>query len=196
MNTPITLKFFKKIELFQELTFQNKLFKRSLLDPDKTHSTKSTWEVEKKVLYWTRWGHKHLGSPLTFQRFHTKEDLQDMKLTEKEAETAGLEEFMRNLMRRGFAEKYANNDNFAGVYITERGLLFGALVYEIYKPKLIRNQNLWRLYKNNSNAETYLSKKYIYWFYELVILLGWLVFAAAAILAFWALIDKIIGVLK
>lgn len=194
MNTPITSKFFKKIELYQELVFQDRLFKKSLKDPDQTHQTKSTWEVEKKVLYWTRWGHKHLGSPLVTNRFKTDYDLQDMKLTQKEAEVAGIRELMQNLVQRGFA-KYVDEQKRedAGILISDKGLLAGALVYEIYKPKLITKQRIWNKYKGAFSSETFLSHKFRHWFYGFIIAIGWLVFAAAVVLVLWSLGEKISG---
>lgn len=183
MNTPITSNFFKKIELHQELFFQDRLFKQSLKDPDLTHHTNSTWEVEKKVLYWTRWGHKHLGSPIVRQRFKQDRDLRDLKMSAKEARVAGIDKTLRNLVQRGYA-KYEDPDKkeISGILFSDRGLLMGAVVYETYKPKLITRQKLWKIYKSKSAAETFLSRKSWYWFYRLIIVIGWIIFASGAFL--------------
>lgn len=55
MELPFTIKFFKKLEYFQDL---------NRLDIKDKCQKNGTWEVEKKILRWTYWGHKHLGSPL------------------------------------------------------------------------------------------------------------------------------------
>lgn len=177
MNTPITSNFFKKIELYQELTFQDNLFKKSLLEPDQTHYTNSTWIVEKKILYWSRWGHKHLGSPIVIGRFYNDSDLSDMKLTKKEMKVAGIRESMQNLVQRGYAcyfDKEKKED--LGILLSGRGLLMGAVIYEISKPEAIDAQHLWEKYKLIYSADTYLKRKYRYWFYKLIIAVGWLAF--------------------
>ncbi|MCD6194727.1 hypothetical protein J7K05_00770 [bacterium] len=55
MNLPFTIKFYKKLELFQTL---------QQLNAQADHQKESLWPIEKRILRWTYWGHKHLGSPI------------------------------------------------------------------------------------------------------------------------------------
>lgn len=179
MNTPITSSFFKKLEIFQELVFQDKLFKQFLQDMASSEPINSTWEVEKKLLYWSRWGHKHLGSPIVPNRLKNPKDLQDLQITENEARVAGINETLRNLVQRGYA-KFEKPDakEQDGILITERGLLVGSVIYEIYRPQLITGQDRWKRYMNKSKAATFLGRSWKYWWYWLVIISGWFVFTA------------------
>lgn len=64
MNSPITLKFFRKIEYFQTMNHIN-----GLALAQKSGKTKNTWSIEKKILRWTYRWHKHLGSPILIHHF-------------------------------------------------------------------------------------------------------------------------------
>ncbi|EKD56929.1 MAG: hypothetical protein ACD_58C00042G0006 [uncultured bacterium] len=64
MELPFTIKFFKKLEYYQDLKRLDKIASKQ-----KAGKTKNTWDIEKKVLRWTYSGHKHLGSPILIQHF-------------------------------------------------------------------------------------------------------------------------------
>lgn len=179
MNTPITSNFFKKIELYQEMVSQDRLFKHSLKNLNLKDPTYSTWVVEKKILYWTRWGHKHLGSPIDRSRLTNQKDLQDLMITPEEAKVAGRKDTIQNLVQRGLAE-YADN-NKKGVLFTEKGLLMGSVVYETHRPKLITWQKFWKSYRAKFSSEIFLRHRLSYWIYRTIIIAGWTVFISAVI---------------
>jgi hypothetical protein len=120
-----------------------------------------------------------------------------MKLTKKEMKVAGIRESMQNLVQRDYANYVdESKKEDSGILISAKGLLMGAVVYETSRPKLINKQNLWEKYKVVYSADTYLGQGFLYWFYKLIIIVGWFVFAAAVILVFWSLGEKINGVIK
>ena len=176
MNLPFTLKFFKKIELFQDLEAQDKLFKYTTEIPDNTHATLSTWEAEKKVLYWSRWGHKHLGSPLVIHRFEHQPDLEDLGMTMREVEKAGLRESMRNLVERGFArfDDPKQKEN-GGILLTREGLLMGELIYETHRLEKIGKGGFWETYSKTHEAQHHLGRTWKYYLYKVTVSLGWVV---------------------
>ena len=114
MESPIQLKFFKKLELYQELKSQNK----------KAFNRDEVWPIEKEILKWTRWNHHHLGTPLTneFILFHgngvvsqnVRHDLDSIHVA------------MRNLIAR----KYATGSH-ASIAITAEGLLMGEVIDDV-----------------------------------------------------------------
>lgn len=174
MTLPFTLKFFKKIELFQDLQILNGVFERAVRRRDEVHETKSTWEVEKKVLYWSWWGHMHLGSPLVVRRFQNEEDLKDLKITRKEAEVAGIREFMRNLVERGFARYESPNEKeSSGIILTRKGRLMGEVIYEVYRLKRIEQEPFWRIYEEVYGADHYLKETWKFWLYKAIVWIGW-----------------------
>lgn len=201
MNTPITANFFRKIELYQEIVALNKIFGDTVWDLE--DGSKNTWEIEKKVLLWTRSKHKHLGSSLKAEDFqdNNMDKLKGCRLTKEEVEdkSGGGQYWLKNLVQRGFAKmKIDENGKEDGILIDEKGLLMGAVLYDIYKPKRIKDQKLWRqkfwkTYGTKYNATHFLAKRYMFWVYKLAILVGWVVFISAAALVFWALIGKIKG---
>ena len=69
MELPFTIKFFKKLEYFQDL----KRMDRNALNQQRGNNL-NTWDIEKKVLRWLYPGHKHLGSPIFIQHFLTGDE--------------------------------------------------------------------------------------------------------------------------
>jgi hypothetical protein len=195
MNTPITASYFRKLALYQEAIALNKVFRKAVCDLD--GGSKDTWEIEKKALYWTRWGHKHLGSAITVEEFkdNASKRLKEFGLTEEEVQdkSGGGQYWSRNLAERGFADLEGR-----GIRMSERGRLMGAVLYDVYRLKCIDDQRLWhkkfwRSYGKKYGATHFLAKRYLYWVYRLFIVFGWTLFLVAAVLVFWALVDRING---
>ncbi|MFA6304190.1 MAG: hypothetical protein WCV73_03680 [Patescibacteria group bacterium] len=69
MDLPFSLRFLKKIELFQVLKKLDKQFKRQL---EINNGTVPLWMGEKKFLYWSYLQHKHLGSPIMIDAIRSK----------------------------------------------------------------------------------------------------------------------------
>lgn len=199
----IKLNIFKKLEYFLVLEKLNDQFNaqfKILLGSDTDNNGKllgtfPTWEVEKKILFWTYAYHKHLGTPLIsriflnleewyrsetikhyknyqpkvdeyrkksvediekeisqiFIDYHEKSQintvvkpdeiegkgydcLSDFFLTQNEIKNAGIEESLRNLVMRGFAE-----EKDPGSFIISReGLAYGELLWYLYMPEFDR----------------------------------------------------------
>ena len=127
MELPIQLKFFKKIELYQDYKFEQK---KSL-----GGTRLKSWELEKKILKWTKEKHHHLGSPLSLERI--KKEI----LNEDHPETQNA---MSSLVARGYAGVYP--DSADAVYpicikINRAGLLMGEVIGELESSKfLIRSK--------------------------------------------------------
>jgi hypothetical protein len=195
----VTSSFFKKIEIYQEIVALNKAFRINLRQL--TDGSKNTWEIEKKVLFWTRLGHKHLGSALHAEEFtNESKRLKELHLTESEVEdkSGGGQYWLRNLAQRGFAyaEKDRSGSDGRGIIISQKGLLVGRVLNDIYKVKPItdqryKNKSFWNMYAEKYGATYFLAKSYKYWFYRVVIVSGWLTFVATAILIIWTIIDRI-----
>ena len=110
MELPIQLKFFRKIELYQEYKFEER----------KAADTRLVaWSIEKQILKWTVNNHHHLASPLTKDRIN-----RDMLDTKHSAE---LTHALYNLIQR----KYAEGDPEQGITITKEGLLIGEVINEV-----------------------------------------------------------------
>ena len=141
---PIKLKFFKKIELYQELNGQNK---------KAGYSTRLTdWQKEKKILKWTAVNHHHLGSEFSIERLYmifeeevnkVKEEFsevfrgwEDKNIQEtiinhlkEEKRVGSLKSAIENLKIRGYAREGDKLDFL--IIFTLEGLLMGEVIYEV-----------------------------------------------------------------
>src|SRR3990167_6042243 len=164
MNTPITANFFRKIELYQEVVSLNKIFHKSVWEFK--DGSKDTWEIEKKILYWSRHGHKHLGSTIEAKDFNAgSEKNKSCRLAYEEVfeKKGGGRFFLDNIERRGYAERRDRK-----FIINSKGLLMGAVLNDIYKLKRIDKQKFWHTkfwntYKTKYGAQHFLAKRYQYW---------------------------------
>ena len=111
MELPIQLKFFKKIELYQEYLSQERKIKIS-----KTHL--KAWENEKEILKWVRTNHHHLGSLLT------REDIKNRIFNTKDIPE--FKQTLQNLVQRNYAE-FRSED----IVTTQEGLLMAEVVYDL-----------------------------------------------------------------
>ncbi len=120
MELPIQIKFFKKIDLYQEYKSEERKFKVS--------GTKlQCWKAEKKILKWTATEHHHLGSALTNQRI--KEDILANQYTHE------YEHAIQGLVQRKYAE--AVDQPEAGIKVTKEGLLMGEVINEVENDNLL-----------------------------------------------------------
>lgn len=119
MELPIQLKFFRKLELYQE-------YKSSEKKASKTW--REAWDIEKKTLKWTT-NYHHLESPLS--REHIKKRI----LKERDSMyMAELDHAMGNLCVKRFAKSVEG-----GIEITADGLMMGEVISDI-------EERLWRKY--------------------------------------------------
>lgn len=130
MELPIQLKFFRKLELYQELISENKKFRESGTEI-------KTWPMEKDVLAWTK-GHHHLGSPLNNADIQSILEKTLVEANEKKIEKeykkenfdTELDNVGKNLKERGYAK---DDPNDKGIIITLDGLMMGQVVNDCNK---------------------------------------------------------------
>lgn len=192
-NNLITSSFYRKLALYQEVIPLNRIFKvnvRQMVDG----GSKDTWEIEKKILYWTKFGHKHLGSSLSADEFKgNNQRLKDTQLTESEVQDikGGGQYWLMNLVQKG----YAFSDG-RGIIISQKGLLMGRVLNDIYRLKriddlVIFNKAFWNIYADKYGAQFFLAKRFRYWLYALFIVVGWTLFLIATGVVIWAIIAKL-----
>lgn len=119
MELPIQLKFFKKLELYQELKIQDNKKKKTRLND---------WILEKDILYWTAEGHHHLGSNLN------NEDIKQILNGYKKYQgnkLPGYKFAKENLVARGFAKGLNGDDTTQGIKTTLEGLLMGQVIKDV-----------------------------------------------------------------
>lgn len=158
MNTlPIQLNFFRRAEQFLELIRLDKQYSqmmeewdveiRNRRNPDyqRRGFTFPTWNVEKKILYWTYLHHKHLATPLQVGHFDIDQYLTDWKTDRAETELCGKRQILENLEAHGFA-KYVYDPSQRQVTITSSGLLAGSLLFNAYnfQQKKYGGENHWK----------------------------------------------------
>lgn len=87
MEAPLGLLFLKKAELYNLITRLDErkdIITDGVKDKSTTSRIPSSWPIEKNILMWSFYGHKHLGSPIKYEHFelgkHCK--LKDWKLCE------------------------------------------------------------------------------------------------------------------
>ena len=109
MELPIQLKFFRKIELYQEYKTENK---KAVLNKSKS------WSVEKQILKWILIKHYHLGSPINNDRIKN-----EILKNEFDDECA---HGINNLIEKGYAERLGQ-----GIKITKEGFLMAEVVNDL-----------------------------------------------------------------
>jgi len=137
---PFSLNFFKQIEIFQDLKRLDEQFEKMRVEWSNGEFRKRgmsngiqvnypTWEIEKKILFWSVKHHKHLGSSITTSRLDKDDEfIEDIHVSRTELAMAGIEETLKNLDSRGLA-KYNNG----GIIISKKGFGYGLLISDIYK---------------------------------------------------------------
>lgn len=119
------MEFFKELELYQELKFQNR----------KSNEESGTWGIEKQILEWTVWNHHHLGSPRTLKDTLTDIQKNHTEITEKNVEPA-----FKNLIQRGYA--YTTDNNAESLIFTKEGLLMGRVIMYSAKRRYLNRYEL------------------------------------------------------
>jgi hypothetical protein len=118
MDLPIQLKFFKKLDLYQELRSQN----------EKALGRDRAWPMEKMILKWTVWNHHHLSTPLRPDVAFTHPEIVDR--TDQDNFPLLLEA-MRNLVEREYATYASNLALDRGIKFTRAGLLMGEVIDDV-----------------------------------------------------------------
>lgn len=126
MDLPIKLKFYKKLELYQELKFQNKKAKGT---------DNKVWKTEKKILKWTVWDHHFLREPLSQEHIRKTlfENGTNQLMPNMKEYDVHLTKPFENLIARDYAESVQNNEK---IRITPLGLLIGEVIYDIEEKVL------------------------------------------------------------
>lgn len=129
MDLPITPKFFKKLELFQEL---NRLDKRNVNHVE--------WEMERRILLWAHTNHFHLGSYLNshtiFDLLKRTKQFTDDQLNEHVVKT------MENLCEHGWANHSEAKDQRDDVKINRDGMLVAEALADVLGGKKVWYQFL------------------------------------------------------
>lgn len=126
MELPIQLKFFKKLELYQEFIYQNKKSTKA------SEHLQKVWKTEKFILKWTVWHHHLLAHPVDYEYFKN-----GLIPKGKESEFSLLGAFT-NFIRKEYAEE---NINKTGILFTKEGLLMGEVVDDM------ESRNIWRRWR-------------------------------------------------
>ena len=112
MELPIQLKFFRKLELYQEYkSSENKSYK----------TKRAVWSIEKKILKWATNHHHHLESPLN-RKYIENNILQ----TRDPSDLSHLDPAMNNLCVKKFAKHVES-----GIEITLEGLMMGEVINDV-----------------------------------------------------------------
>jgi hypothetical protein len=120
MELPIQLKFFKKLELYQELKFQDRKSKAS-------ERFKKVWKTEKLILGWTARGHHLIAHPIDHDYVRNGDSL--LKNKDGSDYDFGLFGTFTNLIGRGFA--ISVNGNETQILFTPVGLLMGEVINDV-----------------------------------------------------------------
>lgn len=116
MDLPITPKFFKKLEFFQEL-------KRL----DARNAGHEEWDMEKEFLIWAHKNHFHLGSFLNTQRVISI--LEECKKFTLQQLNEHVSKMMQNLEEHGWS--FCPNRAYdTSIKITQAGMLMGETIYD------------------------------------------------------------------
>jgi len=135
MELPIQLKFFKKIDLYQEYKYEGRKVRVS-------GTRLQDWKIEKTILKWTANNHHHLGSPLTNDG--VAKDILKNKYSYEHLHA------IESLIHRKYAERKEE-----GIIITKEGLLMGEVVNEVEGDKVYLK------YKNQLKYEIFF---WLVWF--------------------------------
>ena len=122
IDTPVTAKFFKKLELYLELKRQDKRVKKS-----QSQRGEKIWAMEKSFLLWAIRGHWHLGTPLDPNYLQTvlKED------GFSDQDVSAARQVAQNLVFKKFATREARNGwDPDTIQITDVGFLMGEVIEE------------------------------------------------------------------
>lgn len=127
MELPIQIKFFKKLELYQELKFQDRKSNKA------SDRLKKMWKTEKLILGWTARGHHLIAHPIDHDYVRNGGDL--LKNKNKDNYDWGLSGTFGNLIKRGFAVEFTAGDT-SNIIFTPEGLLMGEVIDDVENKKL------------------------------------------------------------
>lgn len=118
MELPITPKFFKKLEIYQEI-------KRL----DKRNAKHSEWDMEKDFLLWAHTDHFHLGSFLSTK--NVLDRLNKLNKYNNKDLNDHVFKMMQNLKEHGWAEWWPREWENNAIKINKEGLLVGEVIFDI-----------------------------------------------------------------
>lgn len=131
MDLPVQIKFFRKLELYQELKFENK--KANEVD---TPELKKIWDTEKIILKWTVWNHHKLASPLNHGK--VRKDILKEDANNKEKYDTNLTNTFTNLLQRGYAYEPKEKEEPTDIKISSTGLLMGQVIDEVESGNIFK----------------------------------------------------------
>ena len=140
MDAPLGVTFFKKVELYQNISSLDDQARKMLAKGGQ----KPFWPLERKVLIWAYMGHKFLGSPIKtdhFSRGSAENKLDDFGISGEEIGRINLTRLLDNFIAHGFASEILEgrlytsstpNENL--MYLTREGMLVGEVLNELNNP--------------------------------------------------------------
>jgi len=131
MELPIQLKLFKKLELYQELKFQDEKASKA------SERLRKVWKTEKLILSWTARGHHLIMHPIDHGYVRSGTGL--LKNKDENNYDFGLSGTFTNLIGRGFAKPVERNDT--QILFTPTGLLMGEVIDDV------EGSNIWKKYR-------------------------------------------------
>lgn len=116
MDIPIRLKFFKKLELYQEIIRQNKKAKKT---------EKKAWDMGKCILRWAAEEHHHLDSPI--KRDKIKDILHKNDFATSQIDH--IDRMLGTLGRMGYADiDDRTGETINNIKILQDGLIMGEVI--------------------------------------------------------------------
>lgn len=151
----VKLNIFKKLEYFlilEEFDTQFKL-QFEVLKNDKDKKNYPTWEVEKKILFWSYMYHKFHEHWIK----NTHLTPGTMFVSEQERNNTHPDIVFGNLMMKGFGE----HDSEKGLRLNEKGMAFGNMLWYLYMIKKCDDSTPGQEYKKIYGADYILKKNFL-----------------------------------
>ena len=137
MELPIQLKFFKKLELYQELNFQDEKAGKA------SERLRKIWNTEKLILSWTARGHHLIMHPIDHGYVRSNTSL--LKNKNENDYDFGLSGTFTNLIGRGFVKAVEGNNT--QIIFTPSGLLMGEVIDDVEGDKTWPKWKYWIFFK-------------------------------------------------
>ena len=154
MDAPFGINFLRKAELYNLAVTLDKSYLESKKNKKSRHA--SLWPIEKAILKWTYYGHKHLGSPIKTDHLsqgsiHNK--LAEFGMFNKNGKlkkdfivlgtNLGKHKPLENIVIRGFGAYFSKSTGHNAIVINKEGLLFGETLSEMEENNWLTSSNYW-----------------------------------------------------
>jgi len=151
MNAPFGISFLRKAELYNLCVRFDKQNKEMEV---KNPKAQSLWPIEKALLKWTYFGHRHLGSPIKtehlflgssdnkLEEFNMLDGSGKLKKDFIYLKSGNLTMPLENIVVKGFGDYFdERNHGHNAIVINKEGLLLGEVLTEVESENIIVNIN-------------------------------------------------------